>query len=655
MKLKEKRENKFLLMATSFLGIFLVLQVPGRTDDNIPSAVGRVLENARLSEVAGLKLLRYRHARLVQNNIYDAIWEYVTDLEYPERSDLLVVHLNYFAHICKTKEEWRELSKQDKDIFLRPILRVYEVDGYPTVIVTEGPDELVGGFWQGPVYIVMQFAGKKIANYSTYNDAFRDIYQTIKDYTSPGDLEERREVTEEAKKEEKIRKEVSPPRQERVAPYHIGISKQYTAVVKKGKAQPLGQIWIKNNSSVTAEDVVVTFSQSQNGRITFENPAQRTVYIGKILAGETKEVFDLVPPLIRGIKEGKDSVKFTINGSNLTKSIQGEMNFKVVSLYHEGEKEPLEGLPPGVVGWKLTKSQLPEAIQLQIPQETYIGGFELEFSDWGAQISRIPALLSGFWKALGIVDSIRENGLATAIKEMAIEEGLKEISPGLARIYGGGQVLLELASKKANVISIGSAAGQEIADYFDKAIEPAYRFHELVDKEALSPLRIIAVRIHGWNRELQLFEGGLRFFFLNGAGYWEEYAKSLVYIEIDLCRTPENTHGLNLRVDPFPIDVRSGQIRVLEISLENLSPSERDETYIGGDIEESGRDIIAKLKVGDVDFIGFYITSLAPGEVWISPVSIGITGIKKGSTKLIIQVSEAGKEPLRWEIPVMVK
>ncbi len=89
--------------------------------------------------------------------------------------------------------------------------------------------------------------------------------------------------------------------------------------------------------------------------------------------------------------------------------------------------------------------------------------------------------------------------------------------------------------------------------------------------------------------------------------------------------------------------------------MENLSPSERDETYIGGDIEESGRDMVAKLKVGEVDFVGFYITSLAPSEVWISPVSIGITGIKKGSTKLIIQVSEAGKEPLRWEIPVMVK
>jgi len=136
----------------------------------------------------------------------------------------------------------------------------------------------------------------------------------------------------------------------------------------------------------------------------------------------------------------------------------------VVSLYHEGEKEPWEGLPPGVVGRKLTKSQLPEVIQVQIPQETYIGGFELEFSDWGAQISRIPALLSGFWKALGIVDSIRENGLATAIKEMAIEKGLKEIS------------------------------------------------------------------------------------------------------------------------------------------LENLSPSERDEIYIGGDIEKSGRDMVAKLKVGDPSY-----------------------------------------------------
>jgi hypothetical protein len=28
----------------------------------------------------------------------------------------------------------------------------------------------------------------------------------------------------------------------------------------------------------------------------------------KILAGEAREVFDLVPPLIRGIKEGEDSI-----------------------------------------------------------------------------------------------------------------------------------------------------------------------------------------------------------------------------------------------------------------------------------------------------------------------------------------------------------
>ncbi|GAG78644.1 unnamed protein product [marine sediment metagenome] len=39
-----------------------------------------------------------------------------------------------------------------------------------------------------------------------------------------------------------------------------------------------------------------------------------------------------------------------------------------------------------------------------------------------------------------------------------------------------------------------------------------------------------------------------------------------------------------------------------EISLENLSPSERDEIYIGGDIEKSGRDMVAKLKVGDPSY-----------------------------------------------------
>lgn len=160
--------NKFLPTAASLLFAFLILQVTGHAAENIPLAVKQTLESARLSDVAGLKLVRQRHARLVQSNIYDAIWEYATDPQLPERSDWLKVHIYYFAHISKTEEEWRELSKQDEDIFLRPILQVHEVDGYPTVIVTEESEELTGGFWQGPAYVVMQFAGKSIANYSIY-------------------------------------------------------------------------------------------------------------------------------------------------------------------------------------------------------------------------------------------------------------------------------------------------------------------------------------------------------------------------------------------------------------------------------------------------------------------------------------------------------
>jgi len=70
------------------------------------------------------------------------------------------------------------------------------------------------------------------------------------------------------------------------------------------------------------------------------------------------------------------------------------------------------------------------------------------------------------------------------------------------------------------------------------------------------------------------------------------------------------SQDLNLEVDSFPIEASLGGTTVLELSLENLSSSERKEIYIDG--------------------------------------------IKKGSTKLIIEVSEAGKESLPWEIPVMV-
>ena len=58
----------------------------------------------------------------------------------------------------------------------------------------------------------------------------------------------------------------------------------------------------------------------------------------------------------------------------------------------------------------------------------------------------------------------------------------------------------------------------------------------------------------------------------------------------------------------------------MEISLENLSSSERNGSF------------------------SFYVESLTQGEVWISPVPIRVTGIGKGSAKLAIGVSEAGKQ-----------
>jgi len=71
------------------------------------------------------------------------------------------------------------------------------------------------------------------------------------------------------------------------------------------------------------------------------------------------------------------------------------------------------------------------------------------------------------------------------------------------------------------------------------------------------------------------------------------------------------SQGLNLEVNPLPIEASLGGTVVLDLSLKNLSSSERKEIYVDG--------------------------------------------IKKGSTKLIIEVSEAGKESLWWEIPVMVR
>jgi hypothetical protein len=653
MRQKEKRPYKFLALAAGLVGILLVLEVPGPADESIPLAVKEVLEGARLSEVAGLKACNYGQARLMQENIYRAFWEYCSDPQLPERSHVLRVNFYFFIHVTKTEEEWYELSQQDKDIFLRPILRIHSVDGYPNVIVSESSDELVGGFWQDSVYVVLHIAGEAIANYSTYDEVFREVYRALDEHRPSFRLKEKPEEAE-PKRQKKIVKEIPEKKLEGVPPYHITVSSQHILTVKKGKAEPLGQIWIENNASVAVEDVVVTFSPNKNWRIAFVDPAQRTAYVGKILPGEAKQVFDFLPPLIRGMVEGKDSLRYTIKASNLARPLEREMNFEVVSIstYGESRKEPLEGLPPGVVGWKLTKDQLPQTIQLAIPQETYTGGFELEFSQWGAEVSRIPALLSGFWKVLGMVDALRENGFATAIKGMAVEQGLKKLSPGIAQIYAGSKLLLQFASGSVNTIDIGSQAGQEIANYFDKSIGPAYRFHELVDRGALSPLRVIAVKIHGWNKQTQRFESGLRFFFLNGAASWEEYANSMVYIEIDLCQIPQDVAGLNLKVNPYPVYVAPGEITILEISLENLYSSERKEINIYGNIEDGYGSRVAEVPLGS---FCFFVESLNQSEVWTSPTPIGITGLERGSAKLAIEITESGKRALQWEIPVVVE
>ncbi len=55
----------------------------------------------------------------------------------------------------------------------------------------------------------------------------------------------------------------------RLSYVNITTSSHHTATLKKGRAETLGEVWITNNSSVTLEEVVVTFSPSENLRIAF--------------------------------------------------------------------------------------------------------------------------------------------------------------------------------------------------------------------------------------------------------------------------------------------------------------------------------------------------------------------------------------------------
>lgn len=657
MDFKRSRSTKVFLSVVIVVCFLFVAQGIPATDTTIPVQV-KGLRDAFLKEVAGLGWC-YRLDPTLSGlgDVYFAKWRYCTDPGDPSdrRNDWIYVYLEYRpSGNFISEERWREITETASNFIGQPVIRVREVDGYPTLIVTEEPGLLKGVIWQGRLLSTIECIGETVADYSTYDEAFRDIYGTLMEHAVLYESEqEEEEAIDLDEKEDKI-SDIPQEKEGEVTLHDITTSSHHMVTLKKGRAETLGEIWITNNSSVTLEEVVVTFSPSENLRIAFVNAAQRTAYVGRIEPWESKEVFDLVPPLIRGINRGKDSIKYTINASNLAKPWKGVMEFEVVSIstYDQTVKKPLEDLLPGVAGWKLDKDQLPEDIQLQIPQETYLGGYELEFSDWQAEISRIPSLLSTLWKGLGIIDALIEDGLTTTLKETVIQQGLKKTFPGVAKVYVSGKSLLHLASNNVSAISIGSKAGQAIANYFDEAIEPAYRLHELVDKGALLPLKIIMVQINGWNAQIQSFESGLRFYFLNGARYWEEYSNTLVYIEMDLCRVPDDIGGLNLKVQPFPIYIRSGESVSLVISIENVSSSKREGIYIHGEIEQKSWPEVAEMPSG---FLYFDVEPLARGDIWISPQSVTVSGLEKGSAKLVIDLCEEGIEPLRWEIPILIE
>jgi len=82
-------------------------------------------------------------------------------------------------------------------------------------------------------------------------------------------------------------------------------------------------------------------------------------------------------------------------------------------------------------------------------------------------------------------------------------------------------------------------------------------------------------------------------------------AENIPFAATQALESARLSQGLNLEVDPFPIETNLGGTAVLELSLENLSSSERKEIYIEGNVQETGWDSIAKLKVGGVKFHRF--------------------------------------------------
>jgi len=51
----------------------------------------------------------------------------------------------------------------------------------------------------------------------------------------------------------------------------------------------------------------------------------------------------------------------------------------------------------------------------------------------------------------------------------------------------------------------------------------------------------------------------------------------------------------------------------------------------------------------------FDLEPLVQGEIWISPQLVTVSGLEKGSAKLVIDLCEEGIEPLRWEMPILVE
>ena len=83
-----------------------------------------------------------------------------------------------------------------------------------------------------------------------------------------------------------------------------------------------------------------------------------------------------------------------------------------------------------------------------------------------------------------------------------------------------------------------------------------------------------------------------------------------------------------------------------------MKNSKRQEIYIHGEIEQKSWPEVAEMSLG---FLYFDVEPLAQGDIWVSPQSVTVSGLGKGSAKLVIDLCEEGIEPLRWEIPILIE